>query len=158
MCEVSAVVVIVVTTVPKFQIIPNPLPPNFDARSCLILGAPALFSNCWCVKVRKTSSRGAQMSLCGRIPALVFQSILFILVVAKFVKAKLHAGGNSPHLLVVFVRDGIWAFALIFGQSGVAFRVFTFIFEGVDILSTAMLLWSSLSYKLTVDKGNIALA
>jgi hypothetical protein len=126
MCEVSAVVVMIVTTVSKFQIIPNPLPPNLDARSCLLLGAPALFTNCWCVKVRKPSSRGAQLSLRQRIPPLIFQSILFIIIVVKFIKTKLQAGRNSPHLLIVFVRDGIWAFALIFGQSAVDFRVVTF--------------------------------
>jgi len=116
-CEMLSVVIILIKTMPEMQIIPNPFPPNLHIGACLVEKVPPLFFTFW-------------------IPALIFQSFLFGLVAAKFIFTKSQIT-QSPRLLVVFVRDGAWAYALIF----------------------AGLLWATLAYTLSPvsEKGNIAL-
>jgi len=115
-CESCARIVILGITIPKIVIIPSPLSPNLHLGACLVEQVPALFSNYW-------------------VPGLIFESILFMLVAARFIQTKLHAEIDSPDVLIVFVRDGAWAFTLIFG----------------------VLLWSTLSFELTPVKGDVAL-
>lgn len=50
-----------------------------------------------------------------RIPALAFESILFFLLIAMFVHKRWNKRMNNTHLLIVFVRDGAWGFAVFFG-------------------------------------------
>lgn len=114
--ENAARITILGITIPKILIVPSPLPPNLHAGACLIVADPPLFSNYW-------------------VPGLIFESILFLLVMVRFVQTKLHAELDSPHVLVVFVRDGAWAFTVIF----------------------AVLLWNTLSFELTPVKGDVAL-
>ncbi|KAF8529366.1 hypothetical protein JB92DRAFT_2861729 [Gautieria morchelliformis] len=115
-CESAARITILGITMPNIVIVPNPLPPHLHAGACLIVSVPSIFSNYW-------------------VPGLIFESILFLLVVYQFIQTKRHAEIGSPHVLIVFVRDGAWAFSLIF----------------------AFLLWSALSYELTPVKGDVAL-
>ena len=51
-----------------------------------------------------------------RVPGLIFESVLFILVVVRFIQTWMKGGICGTPLLVVFVRDGAWAFVLIFGE------------------------------------------
>lgn len=114
--ENAAEITIIVLTVPKMRAIPNPLPTNLHVSACVIVELPVLFAKFW-------------------LPALLFQSILFFLVLAKFVQTKRQAGADSPHLLSIFIRDGTWAFTLGF----------------------AVLLWGVLAYELEIGKGDVAL-
>ncbi|KAF8586106.1 hypothetical protein K439DRAFT_1632025 [Ramaria rubella] len=115
-CENIARITILGLTIPKILVVPSPLPPNIHSAACLVLETPSLFSNYW-------------------VPALIFDSILFLLVAVRFVQTKLQAELDSPHVLVVFVRDGAWAFTMIF----------------------ASMLWGTLAFELTPIKGDIAL-
>jgi len=115
-CESAVRITILGITMPKIITLPNPLPSNLHAGACLITVVPPLFSSYW-------------------VPALTFESILFLLVVYQFVQTKRHAEIGSPHILIVFVRDGSWAFTLIF----------------------AVLLWSTLAFELNPVKGDIGL-
>ena len=54
--------------------------------------------------------------LISRVPGLIFESVLFILVAVRFIRTRMEDGISSSPLLVVFVRDGTWAFVLIFGE------------------------------------------
>jgi hypothetical protein len=63
-----------------------------------------------------------------RKPGLVLEGILVILIAGKFIRTKWRAEIDSPHYLVVFIRDGVWAFAGIFGPSSAWFRLFVFQF------------------------------
>ena len=44
---------------------------------------------------------------------------MFMLLIFMFIRTKKHTRMSSTHLLDVFVRDGAWAFALIFGVLSV---------------------------------------
>jgi len=93
-CEHAAVLTIAAIAVPKFQMVPSPLPTNLPVPACLILYIPALWYSFW-------------------IPCIAFESTLFLLVISRFVRTKRLEIGN-PRLLTIFVRDGVWAFTLIF--------------------------------------------
>lgn len=112
---IAAETTIIAIAVPKMIVIPNPLPPNLHVGACLNLAVPELYSKLV-------------------VPALAFQSLMFALVVIRFIRVRLLGGDNSPHLLVVFVRDGTWAFTLIF----------------------SVLLWAALTFK-EAQKGEVAL-
>lgn len=87
---------------------------------------------------------------------MVFESILFLLVVYQFVQTKRMAEISSPHILIVFVRDGAWAFALIFGThlSGVKYSGYK---SDTTTSYVAVLLWSTMSFELTPVKGDVGL-
>lgn len=44
---------------------------------------------------------------------IAFETVLLVMMLVKFVQAVLSGWGNAP-ILTVVVRDGIWAFALVF--------------------------------------------
>ena len=48
------------------------------------------------------------------VAVIAFETVLLVLMLVKFVQALLSGWGDAPVLTVV-VRDGIWAFALVFG-------------------------------------------
>ena len=54
--------------------------------------------------------------LISRVPGLIFESILFVLIAVRFIRPRIEEGISSTPLLVVFVRDGTWAFVLMFGE------------------------------------------
>ncbi|KIJ53735.1 hypothetical protein M422DRAFT_241979 [Sphaerobolus stellatus SS14] len=103
-------------TVPHFQIFLNTLPPSLRVSVCIVGKIPDIFTNYW-------------------IPCLAFQFILFVLLIAKFFHTKWNTTLSTPHLLAIFVRDGAWAFALIF----------------------AALLWAAAAFKSSTQEGDIAL-
>ena len=61
------------------------------------------------------------LHLIFRVPGLIFESFLFILVAVRFVRTRMQECIGSTPLLVVFVRDGTWAFVLMFGELRVTF-------------------------------------
>ena len=61
-------------------------------------------------------SIGFTLHLISRVPGLIFESFLFSLVAVRFIRARMEEGISSTPLLVVFVRDGTWAFVLMFGK------------------------------------------
>jgi hypothetical protein len=56
------------------------------------------------------------LTIIYRVPELVFQSIIFLMVMVKFVQMHWGSSSHIPQLLRVFIRDGIWAFAVVFGE------------------------------------------
>ena len=54
--------------------------------------------------------------LISRVPGLIFESFLFILVAVRFIRTRMEDGISNSPLLAVFVRDGTWAFVLMFGE------------------------------------------
>ena len=54
--------------------------------------------------------------LISRVPSLILNSFLFILVAVRFIRMRMEGGMRGRPLLVVFVRDGTWAFVLMFGE------------------------------------------
>ncbi|OBZ76659.1 hypothetical protein A0H81_03308 [Grifola frondosa] len=82
--EVTAMITALCLSVPKMTFTPE----------CLVSGAPALFMACW-------------------ISSLAFETILFALTLVKFFRHARHCIGKRS-LMNVFMRDGTWAFALIF--------------------------------------------
>jgi len=116
LCESAAEITILAISVPEMLIVPNRLPWNLHIPACLILNTPALYPKLW-------------------IPSLVVQSILFMLVAIKTIQTAIRESIHHQHLLVVFIRDGAWGFALIF----------------------AGLLWAALSTSHDLQKGEMAL-
>jgi hypothetical protein len=59
------------------------------------------------------------------LPGLLFESILFLLALYQFVQIKRHKDivGNPP-IHTVFIRDGAWAFVLMFGAHPIWPREF----------------------------------
>ncbi|KAF8587010.1 hypothetical protein K439DRAFT_1631137 [Ramaria rubella] len=113
--EHAACITLLVLGLPNFDITPSPFPSNIHVGACIVVKLTALFPNYW-------------------IPGLGFETVLFVLLVIKFVLEK-RSGTGGSHLLIIFVRDGAWAFAIIF----------------------AMLLWSTLAFELNPQKGEVAL-
>jgi len=76
---------------------------------------PSLISR---LLVRGPNSDPTQVdfSIYPRISALVFHGILFILLIAMFFYTKWSNRINITRLLYVFVRDGAWAFTVVFGE------------------------------------------
>ena len=56
------------------------------------------------------------LHLISRVPGLIFESVLFVLIAVRFIRTRIEDGISSTPLLVVFVRDGTWAFVLMFGE------------------------------------------
>jgi len=98
LCEYVAIVTMLAISVPKILVMPSSsesLPPNIHTGACLMLGIPTLFSRLW-------------------TPGLIFESILLALVIIRVAKTRNAGMGTTPHVLTVFVRDGIWGFTVIF--------------------------------------------
>lgn len=93
MGEHVAVATIMAISVPEIQVVPNHLPPDVHFSACTISSIPDLFTTYW-------------------IPGLIFQSILLLLVLAKFIRTR-HSGVGRQPLLTVLIRDGVWAYILI---------------------------------------------
>lgn len=96
-CEVISYLVIICIGIPQVVAFTNTLPPHLQIGSCIISKEPVLLSAAW-------------------IPVLIFQSVLFGLISAKFIVRHVNNRKeiNMPHLVIVFMRDGIWAYAINF--------------------------------------------
>ncbi|KIJ54684.1 hypothetical protein M422DRAFT_24590 [Sphaerobolus stellatus SS14] len=103
-------------TLPHFKFLPNPFPPQIHASACIITFLPKLFADYWA-------------------PGFAFQAILFLLLIYKFIHTKLKTTISTSRLLTVFVRDGAWAFVIIF----------------------AILLWNQLAFIINPQGGEVAL-
>ena len=57
------------------------------------------------------------LHLISRVPGLIFESFLFILIAVRFIRTRIQEGISSTRFLVVFVRDGAWAFVLMFSEQ-----------------------------------------
>ena len=73
-----------------------------------------------------TSVRGLTSMCCtGRLAPILFQTFLFVLTVAA-TRDRIKTETISRSIVDVFVRDGMWAYSAIFGQSwsrfGTGFR------------------------------------
>ena len=89
--------------------------------------------------------------LASRVPSLIFESFLFILVAVRFIRTRMQEGISSMPLLIVFVRDGTWAFVLTFGESrseaGPGYR-------STDSAPIAAKLWAALTFEITGPQGS----
>ncbi|KAF8578643.1 hypothetical protein K439DRAFT_1663628 [Ramaria rubella] len=109
-------IVLLVSILPGFVLLQTPLPTNIHSASCIVLGASPIFSF-------------------YLIPSLSIETIMFIMVLARFIYTRFNTKTQArSHMLYVFIRDGAWAFTLVFG---------TF-------------LWTALSYRLNPEDGDIA--
>ena len=114
--EIAAQFAIIAVTAPSMDIIPSSLPSTLDASACLMLNIPSLFPSLWYGQSPWKMSIDLTSHLISKVPSLIFESFLFILVVVQFIRTRMEEGISSTPLLVVFVRDGTWAFMLIFGE------------------------------------------
>jgi len=73
---------------------PNPLPPRLHISVCPSLIVPNDLPILW-------------------VPELVYQTFLFLLLVGKFAYTYRHNPFSLSKIILVFMRDGIWAFFLI---------------------------------------------
>ncbi|KAF8529395.1 hypothetical protein JB92DRAFT_711141 [Gautieria morchelliformis] len=96
LCERVSAIAIAVVSIPHFAMAPTSLPSNIHGGRCAVLSINSLFVSFW-------------------VPGLIVESILFLLLIAMFIQTKRSTGMSNPRLLVVFVRDGAWAFVIIFG-------------------------------------------
>lgn len=111
----GASISILVRILPNFVTFPLPIPSNLHVGACVVIAADPDFPN-------------------YLVPALVTETTFFLLVLIKFIHTKITAKTHTSHLLIVFLRDGIWAYALVFG----------------------VLVWTIVTYKITPAKGDIA--
>jgi hypothetical protein len=81
---------------------------------CFVRSSPPSFIIYWyvpgiyCMTISSISS--------NRIVSLAFETLLFLLTLIKFFIAVKDGWGKRP-VMQEFVRDGTWAFALIFGRK-----------------------------------------
>ena len=78
-----------------------------------------------------------------RITSLVFETILFVLTLIKFVDAVKMGWGRRP-VMRDFVSDGTWAYTLIFGTGLISI----FFNTGTESLRIVTMLINSMLYKL----------
>ena len=90
------------------------------------------------------------LHLVSRVPGLIFECFLFTLVVVRFIRTRMHEGISSTPLLVVFVRDGTWAFVLMFGELRMDDPV---LYRSTDS-ATAAMLWAALAFEIAGPKGS----
>lgn len=96
--EVSIMLMALVLVIPKQTFTPD----------CLVAGSPKIYIAYW-------------------LSSLIFETLLFVLTLVKFFQsAKREYGSNS--ILFVFVRDGTWAYAMIF----LAMLLNTLLYQLVD--------------------------
>ena len=96
-----------------------------------------------------------------RIPTIAVESIVFTFVAIKAIQAKTWRLQKDQNLLVVFVRDGTWAFLCVFGQY---IGRSTSRFLGLLIIwwvnndhqkHAAICLWLAVDYQIDPAQGNI---
>ena len=86
---------------------------GFAEGTCIVSSAPTLFMASW--YVFHLLHRSALRSIIHRFTALVFETALFGLTLAAL-PGRIRSGYAGRSVVDVFVRDGTWAFALVFGE------------------------------------------
>ncbi|EMD37790.1 hypothetical protein CERSUDRAFT_114449 [Gelatoporia subvermispora B] len=84
LAEVAAMLTVIGLSLPKLGFTPQ----------CLIISTPSYFTSYWLI-------------------SLTFETLLFILTLVKFSRA-IQQDGSRGEFLTVLVRDGTWAYAIIF--------------------------------------------
>ena len=111
--ERVSTLIIAIIAVPKFDVSPSTFPTNLHVGRCIVTRTNGLFFSFWCVYDRAHFVIFSQARF--RMPGLIVETLLFLLLIAMFFQTKIYTDMSSPRLLVVFVRDGAWAFILMFG-------------------------------------------
>ena len=89
------------------------LPKMRFSINCLVSGTPGIFMAFWYVTCLSCLLY-SKPNVLRRLSSLVFETFLFVLTLyAFFQNVKREYGKHS--ILFVFIRDGTWAFAIIFG-------------------------------------------
>ena len=85
---------------------------TFVNGSCVVATAPPIFMACWCASsLLIVTTR----SIFSRIASLIFETLLFGLTLAALPE-RIKSGYARRSIVDIVVRDGAWAFALIFGK------------------------------------------
>ncbi|KAF8586095.1 hypothetical protein K439DRAFT_1615382 [Ramaria rubella] len=108
-----------IVRLPGVDMAVSEIPPPIHSGLCATMNSNAVFYLYW-------------------IPGAVVESVLFLLLIGMFVRVKRCTGMSSPRLLVVFVRDGAWAFTVIFAAMLWCSFTFRFDFARGDIATTWM--------------------
>jgi len=111
-----AAIVIMVIVIPGFQAVPSPLPANIPLGACVVLGADARFPY-------------------YLLPTVIVETILSIVILIKFIRNRLDTRAKPSKMMIVFIRDGLWAYALVF----------------------ATLMWTFIGYRFAPQKGDVAI-
>lgn len=118
------------------------LPRLTFSPDCLVASVPGFFMTYWCVnRGRRFCHLGTDS--CTRLSSLAFETFLFVLTLVKFFQNVSRSPGGKSSILFIFVRDGTWAFALIFGKCG----ALACPYQSSQAIPVAMLL-NMLMYKL----------
>ena len=104
--EVAAMCTILVLTVPKFESTPQ----------CLITSTPKLFPSYWCGSFRTSRFPLILTVTRYRTISLAFETALFLLTLYKFFSVLEITQFHTQSFMVTLVRDGTWAYAIIFGK------------------------------------------
>ena len=99
--EVVAMIVTLVKAVPKV---------GFDS-ACVVTSSP--IELLYFASVLSRTTIHARSLTSSSIAYIGFEALLFMLTIYKLVETLYHGWGTTP-VLTVIVRDGTWAFAMIF--------------------------------------------
>jgi hypothetical protein len=91
------------------------LPKAIFTPGCLVAHVPGLSMAFWYVLLRmRTTFRSDDGRY--RMSSLAFETFLFVLTLIKFFQT---ISRDRSSILFIFMRDGTWAFALIFGENAI---------------------------------------
>lgn len=112
---------------------------------CFVTSSPKIFISYWYASPDNLSPGSlTDLSILLRIVSLVFETILFLLTLYKFLEAVRSGWGKRP-VMQQFIGDGTWAYTLIFSSSH---RLVCCITAPANILLLVAMLINSLLYKL----------
>ncbi|KIJ53631.1 hypothetical protein M422DRAFT_25458 [Sphaerobolus stellatus SS14] len=114
--QVAAIYIISVVT-PGFVAVPPPLPARIPLGACVVLGADRRFPY-------------------YLLPTVIVETVLSVLIAARFIRMRWTTKAQSSSIMLVFIRDGIWAYVMVF----------------------AFLMWTFVAYRIAPQKGDIAIA
>lgn len=139
LAEIGVMIMSVARTIPHFRYTPQ----------CLSITASSIFLGCWYAQFLSIGYWNTYLYRCfwiERLSSLVFESILFTLTLIQFLRIVHRDYITGKHTFVyIFIRDGIWAFALIFGVSPACSEVS---FINGAITTTVIFLITTLMYQL----------
>jgi len=107
----------IIVVVPKFRAAPLPVPHNLPLGACTVLQADPRFPEYF-------------------LPTLVMETILTIIFALKFIHMRLSTNVQLSQLMMIFLRDGLWAYTILFADF----------------------LWTYIAYKSSPQKGDTAIA
>lgn len=101
--EVALMVTTLILVIPKQTFTPD----------CLVAGSPRIYIAYWWVSFCERIPRHFDNTF--RLSSLFFETFLFVLTLIKFFRSiKLEYSRHS--IMFLFVRDGTWAYAIIFSK------------------------------------------